>query len=234
LAPLAANGGPTLTHALLPGSPALDGGALVTNGPQGYDQRGKPYSRMVDGTGDGVVRIDIGAYESQGVPSFNPGDFNRDGIVDSCDYTLWRNTLGSLVAPFADADGNGDGIVNADDYNIWKSHFGEGLTFSVGGGAAAIAEISEPAAGAVSAPATPLLSSTRVERPAPFVRHGSGSYSAESITSDALLAWLATEPRRASANDDDCALDSNADEAELADSNSIAVALDAVFAGFGA
>jgi hypothetical protein len=57
LGPLADNGGPTLTHALLAGSPAIDAGsnpAALTN-----DQRGDGYVRV-----DGAA-ADIGAFESQ-------------------------------------------------------------------------------------------------------------------------------------------------------------------------
>jgi hypothetical protein len=66
LGPLQNNGGPTQTHALLAGSPAIDAGnpggcrdhlgVLLTT-----DQRGFP--RPVDGNNDTVVRCDIGAYE---------------------------------------------------------------------------------------------------------------------------------------------------------------------------
>jgi predicted outer membrane repeat protein len=59
LGPLANNGGPTKTHALLAGSKAIDGGdnagALAT------DQRGFP--RKKDGNGDGSSIVDIGAFE---------------------------------------------------------------------------------------------------------------------------------------------------------------------------
>ena len=72
LSPLADNGGPTLTHALLPASPALDAGsnALVTNGtfdlPPFSDQRGESFSRIVDGPdGDATATVDIGAFEQQ-------------------------------------------------------------------------------------------------------------------------------------------------------------------------
>jgi hypothetical protein len=67
LGPLADNGGPTLTHSLLPGSPAIDAGD-----PDGCkdvagvntltDQRG--FARVVDGNNDGVAHCDIGAFEA--------------------------------------------------------------------------------------------------------------------------------------------------------------------------
>jgi CSLREA domain-containing protein len=64
LGPLAYNGGPTPTHALLPGSPAIDAGALAgctydTGFPLTTDQRG--FHRPVKGSTS--VRCDIGAYE---------------------------------------------------------------------------------------------------------------------------------------------------------------------------
>ena len=62
---LAFNGGPTQTHALVPGSPAIDAGGAVCTDANGNplltDQRGKP--RIVDGNGDGTARCDIGAFE---------------------------------------------------------------------------------------------------------------------------------------------------------------------------
>ena len=69
LAPLNANGGPSLTHALLIGRPAIDrvhvdqnlGLLCVTR-----DQRGLP--RPVDGNGDGQPRCDSGAFEVQNRP----------------------------------------------------------------------------------------------------------------------------------------------------------------------
>lgn len=60
LGPLQNNGGPTETHALLSGSPAIDAGdgALA---PAGTDQRGFP--RIADGNANGTAIIDIGAFE---------------------------------------------------------------------------------------------------------------------------------------------------------------------------
>ncbi len=57
LGPLADNGGPTLTFALQPGSPAIDAGDN-TNAPA-FDQRGTGFPRVVNGT------IDIGSFEVQ-------------------------------------------------------------------------------------------------------------------------------------------------------------------------
>jgi Ca2+-binding RTX toxin-like protein len=60
LAPLANNSGPTLTHALLRGSPAVD---AVESGcpPPSTDQRG--VGRPQDGDGDSLALCDIGAFE---------------------------------------------------------------------------------------------------------------------------------------------------------------------------
>jgi hypothetical protein len=59
LGPLAMNGGPTETHALLQGSPAIDAG--VAAGCPSQDQRG--IARPADGDLDGVARCDSGAFE---------------------------------------------------------------------------------------------------------------------------------------------------------------------------
>ncbi len=58
IGPLADHGGPTLTHALLPGSPCLDAGSNIAS--LQYDQRGNPFVRAFS-TG----KPDIGAYEFQ-------------------------------------------------------------------------------------------------------------------------------------------------------------------------
>jgi CSLREA domain-containing protein len=63
LAPLADNGGPTWTHALLTTSPAIDHGSNI--GCPLADQRGEP--RPVDGDHDGQPICDMGAFEYDGV-----------------------------------------------------------------------------------------------------------------------------------------------------------------------
>jgi hypothetical protein len=71
LGPLQDNGGPTFTHALLPGSPAIDTGDPAFTPPPFFDQRGPGFDRVVNG------RIDKGSFEVQGptptpTPSLTP------------------------------------------------------------------------------------------------------------------------------------------------------------------
>jgi hypothetical protein len=63
LGPLQANGGPTFTHALLAGSPAIDAGDPNFTPPPEFDQRGLRFPRVVNG------RIDIGAFEGGQPPA---------------------------------------------------------------------------------------------------------------------------------------------------------------------
>jgi hypothetical protein len=99
LAALASNGGPTQTHALLPGSPALDKGRsffLL------LDQRGLP--RVADSNvfpnGAGGDGADIGAFE---VNPFNGIiDSDGDGMPDEFEVFF------DVDDPNADPDGDGD------------------------------------------------------------------------------------------------------------------------------
>src|SRR4029434_3974851 len=87
LGPLQNNGGPTQTHALLSGSPAIDAGnpngcrdqfgVLLTT-----DQRGLPRSTL-DGNRDGTARCDIGAVEFDSETEVTADvDFDGDGRSD--------------------------------------------------------------------------------------------------------------------------------------------------------
>ncbi len=118
---LANNGGPTLTHALLAGSPAIDHGSnrqnLLT------DQRGSPSIRMAG------TATDIGAFEVQaGSGPALPGDYNGNTVVDGPDYVLWRKTFGADVPQFAGADGSGNSQIDAADYDVWRGNFGAKLS----------------------------------------------------------------------------------------------------------
>jgi len=76
LGPLADNGGPTLTMALLPGSPAIDAGASWAAPPT--DQRGFP--RPIGPT------TDLGAFE-YGSPALLAASLNGSGTADILAYS---------------------------------------------------------------------------------------------------------------------------------------------------
>jgi hypothetical protein len=66
-----------------------------------------------------------------------PGDYNRDGLVDAADYTVWRDTCGSNED--LRADGDFSGVVDAGDYTVWTSHW-SGAAVSAPASAASVAE----------------------------------------------------------------------------------------------
>ncbi len=94
LGPLADNGGPTFTHALLAGSPAINAGDLSAvagvGGVPEFDQRGTPFGRVFNG------RIDIGAFEYQAASDLN---LVVDTLVDESDgdYSLGDLSLREAI-----------------------------------------------------------------------------------------------------------------------------------------
>lgn len=126
LGPLADNGGPTQTHALLMGSPAIDAGnpsaVAGAGGVPQFDQRGTGFTRVF--STNGTPRIDIGAFERQPLTTIS-GDYNQNGEVDAADYVVWRKSLGQNVAPYSGADGDGNGVVDQNDLGVWQAHFGQ-------------------------------------------------------------------------------------------------------------
>jgi hypothetical protein len=111
LGPLANNGGPTMTHALVPGSPAINAGNPAFVPPPDFDQRGAPFTRVAGG------RVDIGAFEVQ------VGDMDFDGDVDFDDiddFVLGLNDPAAYealygVPPATNGDMDGDGDQDFDD-----------------------------------------------------------------------------------------------------------------------
>ena len=81
LEPLADNGGPTRTHALTPGSPALNAGDSTVAGIPSNDQRGIGFSRTAG-------QIDIGAFERQVLPAVDTIVDESDGDFSSGDFSL--------------------------------------------------------------------------------------------------------------------------------------------------
>lgn len=95
LGPLQDNGGATFTHALLPGSPAIDTGNNLAN--TAWDQRGQDFPRVIG------VAADIGAFESP------PADQPPVAADDS--YATAENAVLTIDAPGVlgnDSDPDGD------------------------------------------------------------------------------------------------------------------------------
>lgn len=92
LAPLANYGGGTLTHALLAGSPAIDGGPLpITGDCPDTDQRG--FDRGIDGDGNGFVQCDIGAFEMSGGANLDISLRAEPNPVEASGALIYRVTL---------------------------------------------------------------------------------------------------------------------------------------------
>ena len=63
------------------------------------------------------------------------GDYNKNGVVDAADYTVWRDKLGQPAGSLENRNPANSGPIGADDYTFWKSRFG--ATSGSGGGSLA-------------------------------------------------------------------------------------------------
>lgn len=121
IGPLGDNGGETMTHALLTGSPAIDAGddsACPTT-----DQRG--FTRQSDGNGDGVTECDIGAYEvllfyptettitsDEPDPTYGNQPFTVTTTVSSTVSSIFGTPTGTVTVTVSDSDATcGGGLV---------------------------------------------------------------------------------------------------------------------------
>jgi hypothetical protein len=50
------------------------------------------------------------------------GDYNDDGVVNSADYIVWRNSLESQTNMAA--DGNHNSIIDQGDFDVWRQNYG--------------------------------------------------------------------------------------------------------------
>jgi hypothetical protein len=96
------NGGPTFTHAVFPGSPAIDAGDPNFTPPPLYDQRGPGFARVANS------RIDIGSFEVQAGPTPTPTPcsswtpaapvpYNAGGMFAASDGTYVYTGAGGIL-----------------------------------------------------------------------------------------------------------------------------------------
>ena len=62
------------------------------------------------------------------------GDYNFNGLVDTADYSVWRDTL--VRRPTSVPTANGNGLVDQPDYDRWRADFGKTRPPAAGGAAA--------------------------------------------------------------------------------------------------
>ena len=111
LGPLQDNGGPTLTHALSLGSPAIDAGRLTLL-EKASDQRGM--DRLFDGDGSGYDVIDMGAYEYAPAPSGEQGEGEPDPSLATVGLMF---SLEKINEPPTDSNISTQLTLDADSYD---------------------------------------------------------------------------------------------------------------------
>jgi hypothetical protein len=166
LGPLEFNGGPTRTHMPLPGSPVIEAGdpafdpALFTP-PLVADQRGQ--RRVVDGNGDFISRIDIGAVEVS--PFFMFADITEDGRVDLLDLVALQSNFGDTTAEYLQGDLNADGRIDRADAAILLENFGRVMPTPTPPAPAAVTAAKRAVASRSAGPAGKVrLSATAIRR----------------------------------------------------------------------
>jgi fibronectin-binding autotransporter adhesin len=88
------------------------------------------YTGSLTGTFESITSgfsIDYGSGSNSQItlsagPMGVPGDYNQNGVVDSADYVLWRNSVGPGSLP--NEGGISPGVVDTADYNFWRARFG--------------------------------------------------------------------------------------------------------------
>ena len=108
----------------------LSAGHLIDSGLALSGTARQMFNINVDLINDQVVLTTLG-------PAGVAGDYNDNGIVDSADYTVWRNNLGSSANLPNDTT---PGMVTQSDYDVWKMNFG----LVNDGGTSQIVSVAEP------------------------------------------------------------------------------------------
>lgn len=106
-----------------------DGAGGVLSQIEGIVPVGGMLTFAVSGVGDDGFtgsHTEDGSYELrlQIQPPVLQGDYNKNGVVDTADYIVWRNTLNQSGTGLP-ADGNGNGNIDSGDYGLWRAHFGQ-------------------------------------------------------------------------------------------------------------
>jgi hypothetical protein len=95
------------------------------------------------------------------------GDYNRDGIVDTADYVLWRKLRNTTVTTaYATADGNGDMTINDLDLAVWRQQLGNTRGGDAGAGSIGNVAVPEPAGAILVLFALPLVGRRRSRKSA--------------------------------------------------------------------
>jgi hypothetical protein len=150
-----------------PDTPALyTGGLRFHDGPASYEfefaRPLMPGQSMMFAVGDGRVTypgsFNGAAFDDVGlklsVNPFAPGDFNRDGKVNSVDLVRFKANYGPTSIADADFDGDSDGR----DFLLWQQNVGFGETPTV--------PVPEPSVGALAALAAMAMRRPRARRAA--------------------------------------------------------------------
>jgi len=73
--------------------------------------------------GNSTPSTGVVVYEAAPTVTGVAGDYNRSGVVDAADYTIWRDHLNQNFQ-LDNEGGITPGVVDAADFNFWKSRFG--------------------------------------------------------------------------------------------------------------
>lgn len=83
---------------------------------------------LVDGSGSFVINYDVvnGTVTASDFLTGLAGDYNADGVVDTADYTVWRDNVGANAGTLLnDTDG---GVIGQAQYDTWSANYGSSLT----------------------------------------------------------------------------------------------------------